>query len=484
MATDDLLRKRRDPTAPGLVDPTRPLTVVRGLPVQAPAVPDPSLLAPTRADIPSVSVLTAAPYRPIRAGLQDVVDEFQRAEGGARGVGAAARSVLGQAVNSRMAMGRSMATNIGGALGIMAKPFADFGAGLLGVERQPAAVSPPAAAASAPVPEFRVPAGILPASPQGTALLTQGVTPPPAAPRQPTPEEQVAFFERGPPRALTPDGPPVYSTGSGTSGTAQFGNRAVQTIPSNYGAGRTNVVPSFVPDGYNPASALNFTPPRPGAQSSRPRGASSRAEARSQQLDSMLQQIIRQAQQTPGSYGELFARKGTLAALGALGPLAQAAGSNVIQGVGDELQADTARYGIDTGFLSNLGDQNVRARGDDLQFESNLGNQNVNREGNLLQEIIARDNQRVNREGNFLQAQTAREAAERQAQGAVAAAQLGLTRDANKPVTVDQLKAQFGRMLATGLNSDGTALSPEQRAQVEATLKQLQPGGLQLFPTQ
>jgi hypothetical protein len=198
----------------------------------------------------------------------------------------------------------------------------------------------------------------------------------------------------------------------------------------------------------------------------------------------MLQQIIRQAQQTPGSYGELFARKGTLAALGALGPLAQAAGSNVIQGVGDELQADTARYGIDTGFLSNLGDQNVRARGDDLQFESNLGNQNVNREGNLLQEIIARDNQRVNREGNFLQAQTAREAAERQAQGAVAAAQLGLTRDANKPVTVDQLKAQFGRMLATGLNSDGTALSPEQRAQVEATLKQLQPGGLQLFPTQ
>ena len=382
-------------------------------------------------------------YRPVRAGLQDVVNEYQRVGGGAQGVGAAGRSVLGQAVNLPVSIGSNAAAGMSGALGMMASPFVSFGRGLAGIEPQPAAPAR-APASTAPVPNFNVPGRTLAAPLEGEALLRSGVTAPAAAPRRMTPEEQVAYISGGPPRNLTPDGPPVYSTGSATRGTAQYGNRAVQNIPSDYGAGRTNVVPSFtgaVPTSvggsastYNPNSRLNFTPASPATRGSGAGSAESVALARSRELDGLFQSIMQKAQREPQSYGELFARKGTLASLNALAGLSQAAGSNYIQGAGDVLQAETSRYGTDRNFESNLGQQAVQARGQDLTFESNLGQQNVAREGDQLRAYIDEQGQRVTERVGNRQAAATLASGQARAAATIQAAQ-------NQPASLTNLQA-------------------------------------------
>jgi len=256
-----------------------------------------------------------------------------------------------------------------------------------------------------------------------------------------TPEEQVAYISNGPSRNLTPDGPPVYSTGSATRGTAQYGGRVVQNIPSDYGAGRTNVVPSFTgaaPAGvggsaatYNPNSRLNFTPAAQGSAAGR---AESVALARSRELDGLFQSLMQQAQRQPQSYGELFARRGTLASLNALAGLSQAAGSNYIQGAGDVLQAETSRRGQDLGFESNLGQQAVQARGQDLGFESNLGQQNVAREGAQLRAYIDEQGQKVTERVGNRQAAATLAAGQARAAAALQAAQ-------NQPASLTNLQA-------------------------------------------
>jgi len=341
------------------------------------------------------------PYRPVRAGLQDIVNEYQRVGGGAQGVGAAGRSVLGQVVAAPMSVGRNAAAGMSGALGMMASPFVEFGRGLAGIESQSAAPAR-ASASNAPVPNFTVPGRTLAPPLEGAALLRSGVPAPAVTPQPPPIAEQIARASQPPPAYMTPSVAAPFSTGSATRGTAQYGNRAVQNIPSDYGAGRTNVVPSFtgaVPTGiggsastYNPNSRLNFTPT---ARSSGAGSAESVALARSRELDGLFQAIMQKAQREPQSYGELFARRGTLASLNALAGLSQAAGSNYIQGAGDVLQSETSRRGQDLGFESELGRQAVQARGQDLGFESNLGQQNVTREGDQLRAYIDEQGQKV-----------------------------------------------------------------------------------------
>ena len=448
MAANDPQKRRPQP--PPAFDPSRPISVVRGLPVQAPALLP---RTPTRADIRPPGDL--GPYRPVRAGLQDIVDEYQRVGGGAQGVGAAGRSVLGQVVAAPMSVGRNAAAGMSGALGMMASPFVEFGRGLAGIEAQSAAPAR-ASASNAPVPNFNVPGRTLAPPLEGEALLRSGVTAPAATPRRMTPEEQVAYISAGPPRNLTPDGPPVYSTGSATRGTAQYGNRAVQSIPSDYGAGRTNVAPSFagaVPTSvggsaptYNPNSVLNFTPANPATRSSGAGRAESVALARSRELDGLFQSIMQKAQREPQSYGELFARKGTLASLNALAGLSQAAGSNYIQGAGDVLQAETSRYGTDRSFESELGRQAVQARGQDLTFESNLGQQNVASQGNLLQALIAQQGQGVTERVGNRQAAATLASGQARAAAAIQAAK-------EKSATDAELK---GLMLSRIYQTSGT----------------------------
>ena len=388
------------------------------------------------------------------------VNEVGRVAG--QGTGQLA-NLVGQGINQ---VPRLIGIPLAGGANIASEIGAGFMSGLTGTERTPTRYKPltlqqmlapsAAPASSDPAPNFNVPGRTLAAPLEGEALLRSGVTSPASAPRRMTPEEQVAYISGGPPRNLTPDGPPVYSTGSATRGTAQYGNRAVQSIPSDYGAGRTNVAPSFagaVPTSvggsaptYNPNSVLNFTPANPATRSSGAGRAESVALARSRELDGLFQSIMQKAQREPQSYGELFARKGTLASLNALAGLSQAAGSNYIQGAGDVLQAETSRYGTDRSFESELGRQAVQARGQDLTFESNLGQQNVASQGNLLQALIAQQGQGVTERVGNRQAAATLASGQARAAAAIQAAK-------EKSATDAELK---GLMLSRIYQTSGT----------------------------
>ena len=377
------------------------------------------------------------------------VNEIGRTVG--QGTGQLA-NLVGQGINQ---VPRLIGIPLAGGANIASEIGAGFMSGLTGTERTPtryrpltlqqmlAPSAPQAPASNTPAPNFNVPGRTLAAPLEGEALLRSGVPTPAAAPRRMTPEAQVAYISGGPPRNLTPDGPPVYSTGSATRGTAQYGNRAVQSIPSDYGAGRTNVVPSFtgaVPtsvggsaSAYNPNSRLNFTPT---ARSSGAGSAESVALARSRELDGLFQSIMQKAQREPQSYGELFARRGTLASLNALAGLSQAAGSNYIQGAGDVLQAETSRYNTDRNFESNLGQQAVQARGQDLGFESNLGQQNVAREGDQLRAYIDEQGQKVTERVGNRQAAATLASGQARAAATIQAAQ-------NQPASLTNLQAMM-----------------------------------------
>lgn len=323
---------------PPAVDPLRPISVVRGLPVQAPAGTAP------------VSV--------------------------PRALGQGARTAVGLADQSSKLVGIPAA----GIANALSSAGAEFMTGLTGKAQTPKqyeGVSFSELFGGGPAAPSRLSSNSLPASVQDAA---QGLR---LAART-APTSQTAPTSTVSPRNL-PAGPAVFSTGNAGFGTAQLGSGAPQRIASNYGAGITNVVPSYVPpSAYAPQAARQTT-------AQRPRGAESAALARSREMDAMLRQLVQRVQQEPQSYGELFARKGTLAALGQLGDLSQAAGTNYIQGAGDVLQADTSRYSTDRGFESNLGAQAVQARGDDLQFESNLGQQDVTWKTGLLQRMLEAD---------------------------------------------------------------------------------------------
>lgn len=350
-------------------------------------------------------------------------------------------NLVGQGVNQ---VPRLIGTPLAGVANVASDLGAGFMSGLTGTERTPTRyrpltlqqmLAPPAA------PVSNVP--VVPRAESSVAPVASIPVSAPA-PRRMTPEEQVAYISGGPPRTLAPAGPPVYNTGAATRGTAQYGNRAVQNIPSDYGAGRTNVVPSFtgaVPPGvggnastYNPNSRLNFTPASPATRGSRAGSAESVALARSRELDGLFQSIMQKAQRQPQSYGELFARRGTLASLNALAGLSQAAGSNYLQGAGDVLQSETSRYNTDRNFESELGRQAVQVRGQDLTFESNLGQQNVAREGDQLRAYIDEQGQVVTERVGNRQAAATLAAGQARAAAAIEAAK-------DRPVNESNIKA-------------------------------------------
>jgi hypothetical protein len=224
---------------------------------------------------------------------------------------------------------------------------------------------------------------------------------------------------------------------------------------------------------YNPNSRLNFTPT---ARSSGAGSAESVALARSRELDGLFQAIMQKAQREPQSYGELFARKGTLASLNALARLSQTAGSNYIQGAGDVLQAETSRYSTDRNFEAELGRQAMRARGDDLAFESNLGQQNVTREGDQLRAYIDEQGQKVTERVGNRQAAATLAAGQARAAAAVEAA--------NVAYNTAQLKArsqnptamlQFA--ISRGITLDGKPASPEKLKAMQLRLQMATPVG-------
>lgn len=433
MAVIDPL-KRPPVVGPAAVDPKRGFTVVRGMPVQAPAGTAP------------VSV--------------------------PRALGQGARTAIGLADQSSKLVGIPAA----GIANALSSAGAEFMTGLTGKAQTPKqyeGVSFSELFGRGPAAPSGLPSNSLPASVQDAAQgLRLAARTAPAS--QTTPASAV------PPRSMTPDGPRVFSTGNAGFGTAQLGSRAPQRIASNYGAGITNVVPSYVPpSAYAPQAAQQTT-------AQRPRGAESAALARSREMDAMLRQLVQRVQQEPQSYGELFARKGTLAALGQLGDLSQAAGTNYIQGAGDVLQADTSRYSTDRGFESNLGAQAVQARGQDLTFESNLGQQDVTWKTGLLQRMLEADKLAADERTGIRQAeavggagaaraQAIQESGRMRAQAAIDAAKT--TAETQKYVAALQNpRAALETAIGTETDFNGQPLTPERMAvlqEIHRSLKSL-----------
>ena len=266
---------------------------------------------------------------------------------------------IGQAINQLPAI---LGAPLAGIANIASAAKEDFLSGITGAPSNPTTYEGKTlrqllTPASAPAVAQAVSQAATPAVSQAPAPVSNPVA-------APTPNQtgvSVEQFDKGgmqniePPRSRTPDGQPVFSTGGPLGGTAQLGSGPAKYVPNDFGAGRTNVVSNIVPysgggsaSTYNPNSVLNFTPSTGGGLPLSK--VEQNALARSRQIDGAFQQLMAQVQKAPQSYGELFARKGKLAALNELAALAQAAGTNYIQGAGDVLSADTNRYGTDRQF--------------------------------------------------------------------------------------------------------------------------------------
>ena len=299
----------------------------------------------------------------------------------------------------------------------------------------------------------------------GLPLLSQGVTQPaqapaPAPPARLTPEQQVAYISAGPPGLVA--GPPVYSTGNAQGGT-MVSSRGVQSVPANYGAGRTNTFNTMasLPTYQSAVSA----PPR----NDMPRNyAPDATAARSRELDASVAELVRRVQQPLMSYGDLFQRRGALAALQAMSGLSQGAGTNAVTAAGQQLDASTRMRGQDIDERLGMRRDATDRRGQDLNYDATLSGQNVTREGNLLSQEY--ENARAR-----LQAATQRYGYDTQADTQRFVAGEG-TRNRMAEMYLKYPTAEVERMVATGQDREGRVIPPEIRAQLAQQLRESRAG--------
>jgi hypothetical protein len=111
--------------------------------------------------------------------------------------------------------------------------------------------------------------------------------------------------------------------------------------------------------------------------------------ARSRALDASVAELMKRVQQPLMSYGDLFQRRGALAALQAISGLAQGAGTNAVTAAGQQLDANTQMRGQDInerlGMLRDAADR----RGQDLNYDATMSGQNVQRELGQLSQAYA-----------------------------------------------------------------------------------------------
>jgi len=304
----------------------------------------------------------------------------------------------------------------------------------------------------------------------GLPLLTQGVTQPaqtpaPAQPARLTPEQQVAYISAGPPGLVA--GPPVYSTGNAQGGT-MVSSRGVQSVPANYGAGRTNTFNTMasLPTYQSAVSA----PPR----NDMPRNyAPDATAARSRELDASVAELVRRVQQPLMSYGDLFQRRGALAALQAMSGLAQGAGTNAVTAAGQQLDANTQMRGQDINERLGMLRDTTDRRGQNLNYDATMSGQNVQRELGQLGQLYS-----------MAQAQMQADAQVRaaQAQGA-ATKESALERSRTKmaELYLRYPTAEVQRMVATGVDPEGNPISAENQAVLAERLRNANPAPAALF---
>ncbi len=331
---------------------------------------------------------------------------------------------------------------------------ADFMAGFRG--QQPAPRSTASAA------DFTGPGISTPTALAGLPLLTRGVTQPtaPAQPQRETPEQQVARLTATPPGLVA--GPPVYSTGNARSGT-MTSSRGTQTVPSDYGAGRTNTFSSAALPTYQSVAQPQQV------RANYPRSYAPDATAgRSREMDAAVAELVSRVQQPLMSYGDLFQRRGALAALTAMSGLAQGAGSNAVTAAGQQLEADTRARGQDIderlGIMRDFTDRRgqdlgygAQTRGQDLTYDAAMSGQNVAREEGMLSRIFGL----------------------RQAQIQADATRANALEEARTRMAENYLRyptAEVERMVATGQDLQGRVLPPETRTQLAQQLRESRAG--------
>ena len=320
----------------------------------------------------------------------------------------------------------------------------------------------PTPRSTAPAADFTGPGISAPTALAGLPLLTRGVTQPtaPAQPQRETPEQQVARLTATPPGLVA--GPPVYSTGNARSGT-MTSSRGTQTVPSDYGAGRTNTFSSAALPTYQSVAQTQQV------RANYPRSYAPDATAgRSREMDAAVAELVSRVQKPLMSYDDLFQRRGALAALTAMSGLAQGAGSNAVTAAGQQLEADTRTRGQDIderlGIMRDFTDRRgqdlgygAQTRGQDLTYDAAMSGQNVAREEGMLSRIFGL----------------------RKAKLAAKSAQAVALEEARTRMAEMYLKyptAEVERMVATGQGPKGEVLPPETRTQLAQQLRESRAG--------
>jgi hypothetical protein len=209
-------------------------------------------------------------------------------------------------------------------------------------------------------------------------------------------------------------------------------------------ASQATVVPSsFFTGGTGQPAAVSPAPQTVGPQRSQ------LISDRSQDFDTLLKDLVSQATREPGSYGELFRRRGVLDALNQVAGVAQGAGTNLTQDITNLRDVLERRRSADLTAEARAAERGVTTRGQDLAFESGLLRNLVGARNVDVQAGVQREGQQAQLTGIREQISSAQQ----------------IARDAPVRALQQDAEEQLRRQILVGINPDGTPMTPEQREQ-------------------
>lgn len=363
--------------------------------------------------------------------FRDVSQAARQAGGGARGVGAGTRTALNQLFVQPQRQAVDAAIRPAGAFlsGFLDLPSPDAAA-----PRRPGAPGPdfPTIATAQPA--------RAPAQPPAQPPLLPGQTA-----RAQTPQT-------GQPRGTDPT--------FGIDNVPQGGGFIAFDEPLR-GSTRSRVAPSLL-DQLDRTGAIRITPDQAqsmaggvntvpssffsGGEASRPaqragdQGGPRRStflSDRSQDFDGLLKDLVGQATRTPGSYDELFRRRGVLDALGQVAGVSQGAATNLTRDITNLRDVLEQRRNNDLDAESQAAERSVTTRGQDLLFDRGV-----------LQNLVSARNTDVQAGANL----------------AATEAQIASNERLSDPARELQTmpKAQFELQLLKRQNANGTPMTQQQ----------------------
>ena len=379
---------------------------------------------------------------PVVRASRSASQAFREAGGGARGLGAGERAFIEQAV-IRPPIEASVA---------VARPIGEFLQGLVG-----GAPAPPDRRAGAQAPRLPSLVDVTAATPPTPAQPTAR---PPLRPGQ-TARPSVTQPQRATASTFGIDNVPQgggfisFDEPLRASTLQQMAPRlreqleqtgAIRITPEQGRslASQATVVPSsFFTGGTGQPAAVSPAPQTVGPQRSQ------LISDRSQDFDTLLKDLVSQATREPGSYGELFRRRGVLDALNQVAGVAQGAGTNLTQDITNLRDVLQRRRGDDLTAEARAAERGVTTRGQDLAFESGLLRNLVGARNVDVQAGVQREGQQAQLTGIREQISSAQQ----------------IARDAPVRALQQDAEEQLRRQILVGINPDGTPMTPEQREQ-------------------